>query len=141
MKNNLKLRETNKLKNKQKHTRSIKRDITFICICYNIICATLYFVLIPDFFKLIFGFESLNLVTGHLILISLVGVGLSIFCMICDRIFKIKFKFASPIVSILGYISFLQGKFVFTLIPVILMIISVILYVKIYNKKQIRIIK
>ena len=28
MKNNLKLRETNKLKNKQKHTRSIKRDIT-----------------------------------------------------------------------------------------------------------------
>ncbi len=118
----------------------VGKKITLICTVYSTVCATLYFISIPNFFRLVFEIEPLNSITGCLKLISFVGIVLSILCIICDCSFG--FRISSSIISILGHIAFLSGKdFAFTLIPFILITIAINLYIKDNNKKRMRIIK
>lgn len=115
------------------------KRITFICIIYSVICGTLYCISIPTIFKFVFGVESSNLITNCLKFISLIGIILSVLCIICDYSFR--FSILSSIIAILGHITFLIRGSTFTLIPFILIIIALKLYISDNNKKQIRIIK
>ena len=115
------------------------KRITFICIIYSVICGTLYCVSTPTVFKFVFGVESSNLITNCLKLISLIGIILSVLCIICDYSFGL--RILSSIIAILGHITFLVKGLTFTLIPFILIIIALKLYISDNNKKQIRIIK
>ena len=115
------------------------KRITLICTIYSVICGTLYCVSIPTFFKFVFGVESSNLITNCLKLISLIGIILSVLCIIYDYSFGL--RILSSIIAILGHITFLVRGLTFTLIPFILMIIALKLYISDNNKKRIRIIK
>lgn len=140
---NKKLKKIKKLNNKNlnnlKSCSITERRIAFIYVIYNIICATLYFVSIPIFFKSIFKVESLNSTTNFLIVMALIGIGLSVLYIIFDCSFKS--RISSSIVSILGHLAFISNKLTLTLIPVILIIIALKLYINDNNKKRLRIIK
>ena len=115
------------------------KRITFICAIYSVICGTLYCVSIPTVFNFVFGVESSNLITNCLKFISLIGIILSVLCIICDYSFSL--SILSSIIAILGHITFLVKGLTFTLIPFILIIIALKLYISDNNKKRIRIIK